>query len=35
MCSGRPDCHLVSVRLGVDWVLSCQGDGGEQDEQKD
>lgn len=35
VCSGRPVNHLVSERLGINRVLSCQGDGGEQDEQKD
>ncbi len=35
MCSGRPEVHLVSVGLWVDGIFSCQGDGGQQDEEKD
>lgn len=28
-------CYQVSRGLGVNGVLSCQGDGGEEDEQQD
>lgn len=35
MCCRRPGPYLVPVGLGIDGVLGCQGDGGQQNKEQD